>query len=155
MRGRPLVIYLAGPITGKTFEGAVLWREEAAIKLRQAGFSVLSPMRGKDFILKRLAKDEVLAQTYPDAPMPTQKGIVARDRFDVARADVVLFYLLDAAQVSIGTMIEIGWCDAFRKLVVVVMEPSNIHDHAFVREIAGYVVPTLDEAIVLLTALAG
>ena len=39
------------------------------------------------------------------------KGIVTRDRWDVAKADVVLMNLVGATQVSIGTMVELGWAE--------------------------------------------
>ena len=38
------------------------------------------------------------------------------------RCDVVLMYLIGAKKVSIGTMIEAGWADAYRKPVVLVLE---------------------------------
>lgn len=123
--------------------------------LRQRGLEPLSPMRGKDFILKRIGEQEVLGQTYEDAPLSTQRGIVARDRFDVMRADAVIFNLLGAKTVSIGTMVEVGWCDAFRKIGILVIEPAaNPMDHAFPRELAQYRVATLDEALDLVTVIA-
>src|SRR3990172_7405419 len=147
-------VYLAGPITGLTYNGAIDWRDEVALQLRGRGIQAVSPMRGKGFILKRQNGHDILAQTYPDAPVSTQKGIVARDRFDVHNSDLVLFNLLGSENISIGTMVEMGWCDAFRKVAVVVMESGNVHDHAFVKEIAGYLVHTLDEAVELITILA-
>jgi len=150
-----LKIYLAGPITGLRFAEATDWREYAEDVLRQRGLEPLSPMRGKDFILKRIGEQEVLGQTYEDAPLSSQRGIVARDRWDVSRCDAVIFNLLGAKQVSIGTMIEFGWADMLRKVIVMVIEPTgNVHDHAFPRELAPYRVTTLDEALDLVTVMA-
>jgi nucleoside 2-deoxyribosyltransferase len=153
-------VYLAGAITGMTFEECTKWRKYVEAQLVEVGIQALSPMRGKDFILKRMAAGEVLAQTY-DAPMSVAKAIVARDRFDVMSADVVLFNFLGAEKVSIGTCVEVGWADAFRKLSVVVMEKPkevtsgvNVHDHVFITETAGYRVETLDEAIAIIKILA-
>ena len=63
------------------------------------------------------------------------------------RCDMVLMNLLGATKVSIGSMIELGWADAFRKPVVLVIEEGNCHMHAIVQEIAGFIVPTLDQGI--------
>lgn len=157
-------VYLAGPITGKTYGSATDWRESASSWLSQYGIETLSPMRGKDFILSRVAQVEVLAQTY-DAPMSKQKGIVARDRHDVMACNAVLFNLLPyaidevtgQALASIGTCVEFGWCDAFRKLAIVVLDEAdkkNPHTHAFLKEIAGFIVPTLDEALEIVRIVA-
>lgn len=149
-----LRVYLAGPITGLTFGAADDWRKYAVDVLMSHGIVGLSPMRGKAFILKRIGEREVLGQTYEDAPLSTQRGIVARDRFDVARADVVLFNLVGAEKVSIGTMIEYGWASAHGKMIVTVMEKTgNVHDHAFVRELSPYRVETLDEALDIIVAV--
>ena len=148
-------VYLAGPITGLTFGEATDWRDYAVGVLAFHGITGLSPMRGKDFILKRIGERQVLGQTYEDSPMSTQRGIVARDRFDVGRTDIVLFNFLGAERVSIGTMIEYGWASAQGKVIVTVMEQAgNVHDHAFVRELSPYRVATLDEALDIIIAIA-
>lgn len=148
-------VYLAGPITGLTFGDAADWRRRITEELEEVGIEVFNPMRGKDFILRRIGSTEVLAQTYEDAPMSAQRGIVARDRFDVARADLVLFNLVGAERVSIGTMIEYGWASALGKVIVTAMDRPNIHDHAFVRELSPYLVPTVDDAVEIVLAIAG
>jgi nucleoside 2-deoxyribosyltransferase len=149
-----LQVYLAGPITGLTFGDANDWRAYAVDVLESHGIEGLSPMRGKDFIMKRLGEREVLGQTYEDSPLSAQRGIVARDRFDVGRTDIVLFNLLGAERVSIGTMIEYGWASAQGKVIVTVMEKTaNIHDHAFVRELSPFRVETLDEALDIIAAI--
>ncbi len=153
-RKKPLSVYLAGPITSLTFGKATGWREYVKTKLAAFGIVCYSPMRGKDFLMKRVGGAKVLGQTY-DSPLATQKGIVTRDRFDVMNCDVVLFNLLGADKVSIGTVVEFGWCDAFRKVAVVVMETENIHQHAFLKEIAGYIVDNMDEALEIVKTIGG
>lgn len=37
--------------------------------------------------------------------------------------------------------------------IILVMEDGNVHDRAMVRELAGYVVPTLDQAIEVAKAI--
>lgn len=149
MATKPLV-YLAGPIKGLSYDGATDWRRHAAGLLHIAGIEALSPMRHKAY----LAGDQDIADDYPLSALSSQRGITARDRFDVGRCDVVLANLLGAEQVSIGTMIELGWADGARKPIVLVMEDTgNPHDHAMVRELANFRVLTLAEGLRLVAAL--
>jgi hypothetical protein len=46
-------VYLAGPITGLTYEGATEWRNVAAEKLDSDKIETLSPLRGKNYLLGR------------------------------------------------------------------------------------------------------
>lgn len=143
-------VYLCGPITGASYETAVEgWRKTAASYLIDVGAEPLSPMRGK-YHLKGLPAlpDEDASDATSQA-----KGIVGRDRNDVRSCDVVLAYLLDAPRVSIGSMVEYGWADAYRKPVVTVLRPGELHDHSFIRELSTYVVPTLYEALDLTAML--
>ena len=138
-------VYLAGAIAGLTYEKARYgWRKEAAEKLSQFYIETISPMRGKD----HLSSEDVLSKNeYAKNPVTTKKGIVTRDRFDCLRSDMLLVNLLGAKSVSIGTMVELGWADANGIPMVVVMEPGNVHEHLFIRELAGWVVEDLDTAI--------
>jgi len=152
-RGSRPRVYLAGPITGQSFKGATDWRKYAAKKLRPEIVAV-SPMRGKDYLeyLPTIGgtSDEAYAR---QSAICTPKGVITRDRWDVATSDAVLMNLLGAERVSIGTMIEAGWADAHRKPVVVVREKDNIHSHMMLDEIAGYTVADLDEAIHIIKLL--
>jgi hypothetical protein len=42
---------------------------------------------------------------------------------------------------------EMAWADAWRIPIILAMEAGNIHDHAFVRQVAGFITADLDEAI--------
>ncbi len=115
-------VYLSGPITGLDYKGCTDWREYARTWLADLNIEGLSPMRGKEYL--------------------EGKG-----------CDFMLCNLLGAKQVSIGTMIELGWADLSRTPVVLVMEPSgNIHEHAFVRQLAGYRVDSLEAGLDLIGA---
>ena len=147
-------VYLAGPISGLTYGGATDWREYARDRLAGMGIIGLSPMRAKTF----LAREEQVADSYEQHPLSTRVGITTRDRFDVMRCDVVLVYLpKNTEKVTIGTMIEVGWADAFRKPLVLVDEDgdASIHNHAMVRAIAGYVVTSLESGLNIIDALLG
>ena len=70
-----------------------------------------------------------------DISLTSQRGVTTRDRMDCNRADAVIMNLLGAKTVSIWTMIEIGWADAHRTPIILVMERSaNVHDHPMVRD---------------------
>ena len=87
--------------------------------------------------------------------MSTEAAITGRDRYDVmTRCDAVLVYLLGAEEVSIGTVIEVGWADAARKPIILVIEDEgNVHDHPMVRCPAAFRVSSLIDACDLANAL--
>jgi nucleoside 2-deoxyribosyltransferase len=150
-------VYLAGPITGLTYADGAEWREVAKAALDDAGIDGFSPLRMKQYleafgVLE--AKDQDGKYNYEGAhPLSSDKGIMARDRNDVMRRDLTIANLLGAEKVSIGTCIEIGWADAYRKPLILVMEDDNVHRHAMAEEAAGYRVHTLDEAIEIAKAV--
>jgi nucleoside 2-deoxyribosyltransferase len=136
-------IYLCGPITGLTYGGCTNWRDYVRHRLAY-GMRGISPMRdGK----AELDTGKPILDTYENSLMSSQRAITTRDRYDTMHCDAILANLLDAERVSIGSMIELGWADSVRTPIIAVMRPDNIHWHAMVREVAGWIVPTLDEAI--------
>ena len=108
-------------------------------------------MRGK----KYLAKETAIKDSYEGDghPLSTRRGITCRDRMDVMRCDMVIANFLGAKKVSIGTVMEIAWADAFRKPIVVVMEKGNIHEHSMLNQVSGFIVSSLDEAIELVVTV--
>src|SRR5271157_1829498 len=99
------LVYLAGPITGLTYQGCTDWRQKAMDYLAEYGIQGLSPLRAKDYLLNETS----IADTYDDTILSSQRGIFARDKFDCERSDVIFVNLLGAQRVSIGTVMEIGW----------------------------------------------
>lgn len=147
---RDFLVYLAGPISGLTYGEGQSWREYAMANL-PVEIRGISPLRAKSQRLARLGK---IYDSYEDHPLTCQKGITTRDRFDCTRVDALIVYLLGATTVSVGTCIEIGQADGARIPIVLVMEKSgNLHDHPMVRDIAGFRVETLDEALAVLEAV--
>lgn len=145
------MVYLAGPITGTSYEGCTDWRTYVCDRLPDqiAGFS---PLRTKTYL-----ETETYVQACYEGgewPLSTQRGIYARDRYDCTRADVVLVNLLGAKIVSIGTVMEIAWAADHNIPVVLVMEKAdNIHDHPMIREACPFRVETLDEAVHVIRAI--
>lgn len=159
-------VYLCGPISGLTAEEAVNnWRTEAAFKLdhvtipgirssawplRLPRMRVLSPMRFKT----NLPPGKLPPEGFTDlGPLYTNRGIFGRDRNDVRTSDVVLAYFAGAERVSIGSMIELGWADAWNIPVVAVLDP--LHDHVFVKQVATAVCKDLDEAVQATLSILG
>ena len=148
------LVYLAGPIGGLSYKEAKHgWRQVAHGKLHFGyGHTSLSPMRDKSYLADYTS---LPCSGIDGVPQYSNKALVTRDRNDVRRCDAVLMCLVGAKTVSRGTMVELGWADAFGKPVVVVMEDGNVHDHGFVRELAGWVVPTVEEAVMIIGGILG
>ena len=133
------MVYLAGPIAGLGYDETTDWRNVVTMELHP--IKCLSPMRGKEYLQgeKQDVHNHVFMPGYETA-ISGPKGIVSRDRFDVTRCDLVFMNLvrsnkdtdtLGANKVSIGTMVELGWADAYRKPVVVILDDNNPHIHPF------------------------
>ena len=143
-------VYLAGPISGLTYEESKDWRDIAHHDLTSHGISAFCPMRGKE----SLRSEGILFGSYENDPMITARAIMTRDHFDCQRCDVVLCNLQGALRVSIGTTMEIAWAFAYRKPLVVIMEPEgNVHDHPMVTEALAYRVGDLGAALAIVKSI--
>lgn len=141
-------VYLAGPITGLSYSGAVDWRESVQKSLKEVGITGISPMRAKDYF-KDIKEFSATCKGYEQySCLSSARGIMTRDRWDAHRCDIVLVNFLGAERVSIGTVMEIAWADSNRIPVVLVMEDNgNVHEHGMITEAAGFRVNSLDDAI--------
>ena len=143
-------VYLAGPINGLDFDGATGWRNYVEVALRDCGIVGLSPMRAKEF-LRNVGR---ITDSYEEFPLASQSAIVGRDRNDVMTCDLMLANFLGAEKVSAGTPIEFGWADAYRKPIILVMEPEgNLYDHPMIRGLAAVRLSNLDDAILTIRAI--
>jgi len=139
-------VYVAGGITGLSYDEATQWRDEVSRKLSPLGIAVYSPMRAKEF-LAGTPKLHAIMDGYQD-PMTSTKGIVCRDHQDCVRADVLFVNFLGATKVSLGTACELAWAYDRRIPIVVVAEPDNIHvQHPFVIEMSDFIVRSVDEGL--------
>ena len=147
-------VYLAGPITGSTYNECTDWRITARDELKAANITAFSPMRAKEYLAQLKTISGTGEEYFNLGVVSTPRGVITRDRFDTQRVDIVLVNLLGAKQVSIGTMIELGWADSARRPIVCAIEPSgNPHEHMMVSELIGYRVTTLEEAIYICKAV--
>src|SRR6476469_8136640 len=97
-----MIIYMAGPITGLTYQEATGWRKQVREALPD-DWKILDPMRGKSHLRGMGA----LAANF-DSGMDA----VSRDLQDIRDADVVLAHFAaspTATSVSLGTSCEIGY----------------------------------------------
>lgn len=137
------IAYLAGPISGTTYEGCTSWRDYAQLRLAPVILG-MSPMRSKEY----LSNETSIGDSYEDSVLSCQRGIMTRDFFDCGRADIIIVNLLNAERVSIGTVMEIAWAYQNKIPVIAIMEKQgNLHDHAMIREAIGFRVETVDQAI--------
>ena len=143
-------LYLAGPITGSSFEAVTQWRD-LFIEIVGDELDCYSPLRDKDY----LSQESSLASDYSDYLLSSQAGIMTRDHFDVKNCDAVVLNLLAATKISIGSMIEVGMAFAYRKPLILVIEPDNLHQHPMLFEAArnGYITDTLEDAAYCATSL--
>lgn len=150
-------VYLAGPITGLTFQEAKFgWREDVAQNLFQKGVGVISPMRFKD--VEHFSEDhqKSLSPLGSDLEiMSTEHGLTVRDYNDVVRCDLVFANLLGSKIVTIGTVMEIAWAFMLRKPCVIVMDKDNIHQHAMIRASTPYRVEKLSEGVRVTLGILG
>lgn len=151
-------VYLAGPISGLSYTEATQWREDAKRVLNSNNITALSPMRFKEYLkefesLSKMSAAE--ADIYKNlSVLSSAKGITVRDRNDATRCDALIVNFLGAKNVSIGTVIELGWADANRIPIIVIMEEEgNIHDHGMVNEITGFRVSNVQAAIDIAVAI--
>lgn len=138
--------YLCGPITGlSTQEARMGWRAHVSRELGACGVQCLSPLRHYDHLMHVQKLSEL---GNPQHVLTTPQGILARDKFDVLRSDLLFVNFLGAERVSIGSIYEIAWSHLHHKPVLICMEEDvNPHDHAFVRQTAAFVCGSLDEGV--------
>lgn len=148
-------VYLAGPITGLTYDDGQEWRETMKRTFDAYGIDAYSPLRAKQYLKKygELDSGGLKSAYLKEHPLSSPSGIVARDRNDCTHRDAVLANLLGAERVSIGTVMEIAWADLARVPCVVVMEEGNVHDHAMIHATAGFVTDDMDEAVDIIAAV--
>jgi nucleoside 2-deoxyribosyltransferase len=135
-------VYLAGPITGKSFDEVMSRYKEKTAILIDFGYEVLSPMTAKGGLK---GVNSFVSSGYA-GPVANDHSIFERDRWMVSQADVVLVDLSNATAISIGTMMELAWASYLNKHTILVMGESNVHDHAFVKEAADIRLPDLEAA---------
>ena len=144
-------IYLAGPISGQSYDQVVSKIHSIRKHLEKFGYTVFHPMTGKGNLRTEIKFKSV---GYDGIPASSNHAIYERDQWMVRQCDVILADLSNSTRVSIGTMFELAWAAILGKHSLVVLDADNIHDHAFVLEAADIVFPSLKQAIDYLEILS-
>lgn len=150
IRPPPLTIYCARPISGCDYQLVVDYYHRIGSRLSLAGFRVLTPMCGKEY----LRTDPKLKAHGHGAPVSTNHAVKERDKWMVQTSNLVFVNLIDTDRVSIGSVMELAWADAFGAHSIVALSAENIHRHAFVLDCADIVFPGEEEALLYLEKLA-
>lgn len=127
-------VYLAGAITGYSYDECTDWRTEITKHL-DPRIDALSPLRAKEY----LKSETNMKSVYDFNVLSSQKGIMTRDFNDCKRSDVIIVNLSSTKRVSIGTVMELAWAFMSQTPVVCIMEDEgNVHEHPMVREAISY-----------------
>lgn len=139
-------VYLAGPITGSSYDSTVNWRDTFKKNI-DSRIICYSPMRFKTF----LQNEKVIqANTNKYSNILTKsKSILSRDYFDVQRSDLIVVNFLGADKVSIGTVMELAWAFSMQKQIILITEEGNIHNHIMINEAVNYIVDSVEQAMQL------
>lgn len=146
-------VYLCGPIAGLTYDEARYgWRKDFA-DMMPDHIQCLSPMRQEDELMSEKGKlgnehDHVEAQAKEHNSVTiSPRGIVAKDKFDTLRSDLIISNFLNAGAMSGGSFIEFGWADAYQIPIIMVIEgPENPNYHAMAVEMSSFVVDSTEKA---------
>lgn len=138
-------VYLYGPITGLNYAGAQDWRTWMREQLAPHGIDAVSPLRAKDY-LAALPSISGHGRDYADmGVLSTPPAVLARDKFDVLRADMLVGNFLGADRVSIGSMFEQAWAHQNHTPIASALEATgNPHDHMFFTQTLGFRVASLE-----------
>ncbi len=140
---KKIVVYLAGPIRGLSFDEAIEWRNKAIDRLAQVDIECLSPMRNKELI----SEVEKITDSYDDIKGYSSKEIFLRDKFDIMNSDILLFNFLNRKVSIIGSLFELAWGYLMNKYCVVVVDKDSIYaKHPFVKESSSIIFNDLEEA---------
>mgnify|MGYP000353679771 CR=1 FL=1 len=138
MMKNKLLIFLAGPIEGKSWEEANEWREYVRKELEDLPILIYNPISRYELQLKNVKKIE----TWSIKNISVDE-MEATNILYLKNADIILCNLMDGY--SVGTSMEIGYGYATNKTIIVVCKDTNIHP--LVSKWADLFYSTIDDAI--------
>lgn len=142
-------IYIAGPITGFSYEEVMGRFKLQSALLKQYGYDVLCSMVGKNYL-----KDEhsLHGEGY-STPTSNSRAIKGRDMWMVRQCDLVLFDFSAGNVASIGSCFEMAWASMLGKHIIAVIPEGNVHKHAFITECADVIFTNIESAYIYLKDL--
>ena len=133
-------VYLSGPMNGYPVEKQLYWRTFFHRACKSISINTLSPMRSKEILPKEL--------------YATNSSITERDLYDVRQCDLLVANLLDATQVSMGTLIEMGVAWGLRKPIVVIRKDwDRVHTSEMLSEISAFTVTNIADAFKVVASM--
>lgn len=148
-------VYLAGPITGLSYDESVNWRDNVELTFEESPILTLSPMRSKP----ELSEHNVIEKVFElkdnvQNSLCCSRGIITRDYNDVKNCDAILVNLQDESKISIGTVMEIAWAKAFQiPVVAIVSEKDELYNHPMINECIGFRTKSIEDACEIIKAL--
>lgn len=134
-------VYLAGRISGLSFEEATKSRKHIAKELNKSRINCRNPMRGKSVLKNEVVIDEkVVLKEW------SVQEVILRDLHDIDRSNVVL--VLTGEDPSWGTCGEFWYATWVAKKPTLVI--SSKHKGGWLDYYATKIVPTVEEAISVL-----
>jgi len=93
-------IYLAGPISGMSYDAVISRIKDLSKRLERYGYKVIHPILGKDYLRTEI---KFKSKGY-EQPVSKNHAIFERDKWMITkRADILLADLSNSEWVSIGT----------------------------------------------------
>lgn len=114
---KPYSVYLAGPISGLSYAFVTSWRYEAAKMLMAIGLEAVDPLR---YISE---EDFYALETFGRDKYGRDLNLfLERDLKDIMECQAIMINLNGVSKHSVGTLIELGYATAHKKLVVLVRD---------------------------------
>ena len=144
-------VYLAGPILGCTKGEANDWRHQVSAALIDHGIIAISPLRCEPLFGERYTEGSM------DPRFGTPRAISSKNRHDVQNCSITLAYLpLEMGpNISLGTIGEIFWADAYDKQVILVSDHPKIIAHPVLDAAVDWKLGTLEEAVDVIIGVVG
>lgn len=158
-------VYLCGPITGLSYNQARYGWRKTIYDLLSPDIEVFSPLRQEGHLSE---VQRISHKDYPENPITTGRGIVAKDLLDVRQSDLIIANL-KAIQIdpsipeeeveriqaaSVGSIAEISWSYILNKPVLLIIEATgNVHDKLFLTEQVSWRTDNVEQAAEMARAL--
>lgn len=144
-------VYLAGPILGCDRSGANDWRyivDDTLNAMSNGEIRGVSPLRCEPLI------GDTYGTSHPDPRFGVPRAIAAKNKYDVKNCDLVLAYM-PKGELSLGTLLEIAWADAYDKQIILVTDEPKILNHPVLDATVDWKLETLAEACEVINGVLG
>lgn len=142
-----LFVYTCGHMTPFSAEDARQWRDWVTTQLEPYGVEVVSPMRGLEYLEGKRVVGILPEEGTGLSKEQAREAAIARDLWDIQRADIVLANLTSEAHTT-GSIAEMAWAYLLRKTIVLVAPEGKYYaEHPFTRGMASLRFDTLEQGV--------